>query len=204
MPKDEDAAPVYVSALNGTGLIAQDEALRGRLLMGANYSGGYDTNPNGLENAPKTGAFAFESLSGGAGQRTEPALCRAVPANLPPLIPRAATKAGSMHLASGNLAGRLNERWSWDAQALGRHGQDSIGMLAPQQSVPIGDVPGTGPTAMPTIRIRTPSPRERTRRPYLPGLGAGHPRIESRERVHDYDTLLGNSLIGTASASLHA
>src|SRR6478735_2427279 len=46
LPKDEDAAPVYVSALNGTGLISQDEALRGRFLLGANYSGGYDTNPN--------------------------------------------------------------------------------------------------------------------------------------------------------------
>jgi hypothetical protein len=64
LPKDEDAAPVYVPTLNGTGLIAQDEALRGRLLLGANYSGGYDTNPNGLENAPKTGAFLLSPFVG--------------------------------------------------------------------------------------------------------------------------------------------
>jgi len=140
----KDPAPVYVSALDGTGLISQDEALRGRLLVGANSSGGYDTNPNGLANAPKSGVFLFSPFVGMQGN--SPNLHYVV--QYQPTFRRFTSSsydAGSMHVGSGFIAGRLNERWNWDAQVLGRHGQDSISMLAPQQSVPIGDVPGTGP-----------------------------------------------------------
>ena len=38
---------VYVPALDGTGLIALDHSIRTRLLYGANYSGGLDSNPGG-------------------------------------------------------------------------------------------------------------------------------------------------------------
>jgi hypothetical protein len=115
-------------------------------------------------------------------------------------------EGGSMHLASGNIAGRLNERWSWDAQALGRHGQDSIGMLAPQQSVPIGDVPGTGPNS----NAYNPNTNTITA---VDGRGdlnylvseRGTLGLKAENAYIDYDTLLGNSLIATGSASyMHA
>ena len=100
LPKDE--APVYVSALNGTGLISQDEALRGRFLLGANYSGGYDTNPNGIANAPKSGVFAFSPYLGMQGN--SPNLHYVV--QYQPTFRRftsSSYEAGSMHVGSGYI-----------------------------------------------------------------------------------------------------
>jgi hypothetical protein len=37
-----------------------------------------------------------------------------------------------------------SERWKWTLNASGVHGQDGTRLLAPQQVVPIGEVPGTG------------------------------------------------------------
>jgi hypothetical protein len=201
LTKDTDAAPVYVPALDGTGLISQDEALRGRLLLGANYSGGYDTNPNGLENAPKSGAFLFSPFVGLQGNRTN--LHYVV--QYQPTFRRYTSSrydGGSMHVASGDIAGRLSERWNWDALVLGRHGQDSIGLLAPQQSVTVGDVPGTVPTANafnPNVNTIT-SIDGRVGLTYLVSE-RGTLGIKAENAYTDYTTLLGNSLIGTVSTS---
>jgi hypothetical protein len=205
LPKDTDTAPVYVPALDGTGLISQDEALRGRLLLGANYSGGYDTNPNGLENAPKSGAFLFSPFVG----------VQANSANLHYVVQYQPTfrrytsssySGGSMQVGSGNIAGRLNERWNWDGQVLGRHGQDSIGMLAPQQSVPVGDVPGTGPANNafnPNLNTIT-SVDGRAGLTYLVSE-RGTLGFKAENAYTGYNTPIGDSLIGTASTTyMHA
>jgi hypothetical protein len=205
LSKDTNGEPVYVPALDGTGLISQDEALRGRLLIGANYSGGYDTNPNGLENAPKSGVFLFSPFVGMQGNS----------ANLHYVVQYQPTfrrftsssyNAGSMQVGSGNIAGRLNERWNWDAQVLGRHGQDSINMLAPQQSVPIGDVPGTGPAENafnPNLNTIT-SVDGRAGLAYLVSE-RGTLGFKAENAYTGYNTPIGDSLIGTVStAYMHA
>jgi hypothetical protein len=201
LPKDTDTAPVYVPALDGTGLIGQDEALRGRLLVGANYSGGYDTNPNGLEDAPKSGAFLFSPFVGLQGNSTN---LHYVVQYQPTFRHYTSSRydGGSMHVASADIAGRVSERWNWDALVLGRHGQDSIGLLAPQQSVPVGDVPGTVPAANafnPNVNTIT-SIDGRVGLTYLVSE-RGTLGIKAENAYTDYATLLGNSLIGTVSTS---
>jgi hypothetical protein len=205
LPKDTDTGPVYVPALDGTGLISQDAARRGRLLLGANYSGGYDTNPNGFENAPKSGVFLFSPFLGMQGNS----------ANLHYVVQYQPTfrrftsssyNTGSIQVGSGNIAGRLNERWNWDAQVLGRHGQDSISMTAPQQSVPIGDVPGTGPANNafnPNLNTIT-SVDGRAGLTYLVSE-RGTLGFKAENAYTGYNALIGASLIGTASTTyMHA
>jgi hypothetical protein len=198
---NNDPAPVYVSALDGTGLISQDEALRGRLLLGVNYSGGYDTNPDGLENAPKSGAFLISPFVGLQGNR--PNLHYVV--QYQPTFRHYTSSSydgGSMQVGSGNIFGRMNERWSWDGLVLGRHGQDSIGLLAPQQSVPVGDVPGTVPAANafnPNANTIT-SIDGRAGLTYLVSE-RGTLGFKAENAYTDYAALLGNSLIGTVSTN---
>jgi hypothetical protein len=136
----------YVSALDGTGLISVDRSVRSRLLLGANYSGGYDTNPNAVPNAPKSGAFLLSPL---VGMQANTARTSYLVQYQPTFRTYTTNKyeGGSIHAASGDVAGSLAERWHWDGHAVFSHGQDSIRMLAPQQSVAIGDVPGAGPNA---------------------------------------------------------
>lgn len=204
-PPREPDTTAYVSALDGTGLISQDEALRGRFLLGANYSGGYDTNPNGYTKASKSGAFVFSPF---VGVQSNSANLHYI-VQYQPTFRRYTSSSydgGSMHVGSGNIAGRLSERWNWDAQVLGRHGQDSIGMLAPQQSVPVGDVPGTGPTgnAFNPNANTISSVDGRAGLTYLVS-DRGSLGFKAENAYTGYNTLIGDSLIGTAStAYMHA
>jgi hypothetical protein len=196
---NKDPAPVYVSALDGTGLISQNEAQRGRFLIGANFSGGYDTNPTGLENAPKSGEFLLSPFVGLQGNSAN---LHYVVQYLPTFsrFTSSSYDAGSMHLGSGNIAGRLNERWNWYGEVLGRHGLQSISQSGPQQSVPIGDVPGTAPAGNafnPNLNTIT-SVDGRAGLSYLLSerstLG-----FVAENSYTNYNTLIGNSLIGIAS-----
>jgi hypothetical protein len=134
----------YVPALDGTGLISVDHSVRSRLLLGASYSGGYDTNPNTVPNAPKSGAFVLSPLVGIQANTAKTFYLVQYQPNF-----RSYTsdryEAGAIHTASGDVTGSLAERWHWDSHAVLSYGQDSIRLLAPQQSVAIGDVPGAGP-----------------------------------------------------------
>jgi hypothetical protein len=198
---NKEPAPVYVSALDGTGLISQNEAQRGRFLIGANVSGGYDTNPTGLENAPKSGVFLLSPFLGLQGNSPNlhyvvqylPTFSRFTSSSYDP---------GSMHLGSADIAGHLNERWNWYGDVLGRHGLQSISQSAPQQSVPIGDVPGTAPGGNvfnPNLNTIT-SVDGRAGLSYLLSerstLG-----FMAENSYTSYNTLTGNSLIGTASTA---
>lgn len=197
----KDPAPVYVSALDGTGLISQDEGQRGRFLIGANFSGGYDTNPTGLENAPKSGVFLLSPFLGLQGNSPQlhyvvqylPTFSRFTSSSYDP---------ASMHLGSADIAGRLNERWNWYGDVLGRHGLQSISQSAPRQSVPIGDVPGTAPAGNafnPNINTIT-SVDGRAGLSHLLSqrstLG-----FMAENSYTNYNTLIGSSLIGTASTA---
>jgi hypothetical protein len=204
-PKNTDTTPVYVPALDGTGLMSQDEALRGRLLVGANYSAGYDTNPNGLENSPKSGVSLISPFIG--VQVNSPNL-RTIVQYQPTLRHYFSNRyeGGTMHVGSANITGFVNERWKFNALVLGRHGQDSIAMLAPQQTVPVGDVPGTRPasnafnlntntiTSLDGIFDLNYLTSERS------SLG-----IKAENAYASYDSLVGNSLLGTVNTTyMHA
>jgi hypothetical protein len=134
----------YVPALDGTGLISVDHSVRSRFLLGVIYSGGYDTNPNTEPNAPKSGAFLLTPLVGIQANTVRTFYL----IQYQPTFLRYTTdeyQGGAIQAASGDFVGSLEERWRWDAHVTLSHGQDSIRLLAPQQSVAVGDVPGAGP-----------------------------------------------------------
>jgi hypothetical protein len=134
---------VYVPALDGTGLIALDSEARSRYLYGASYSGGIDSNVNELKDGASSGVFLFSPFLGiqGNGQRVQYVV------QYQPTFRQYTQNqyaGGSLQLASATVTGIVNERWSWEFNTMGSHGQDSIRLLAPSQSVAVGDVPGTG------------------------------------------------------------
>jgi hypothetical protein len=52
-----------------------------------------------------------------------------------------------MNVASATISGHASERWSWDLKAKGSYGEDSTRFLGSQQTVAVGEVPGTGPNS---------------------------------------------------------
>ncbi len=137
---------VYVPALDGSGLIALDHSIHTRFLYGANYSGGYDSNPSDLAQGPSSGAFLISPFFGVESDA----------GNVQYVIQYQPTyrkytedqySGGSLQTASLKVGGTVNERWRWDVEGTGSHGQDSIRFLAPQQNVAVGDIPGTGPNS---------------------------------------------------------
>ena len=144
-PAQAQAPPAYASALDGTGLISLDRHPSGHLLLGASTSAGWDSNP---VNMPNAGSSAFSSVSPYIG-------IQAVTPTLRALLQYQYTYTGfsssyarqSMNVASMTVLGSINDRWSWDAKAMTIYGQDSIRFLGSQQTVVVGDVPGTGPNS---------------------------------------------------------
>ena len=144
----------YVPALNASGLIALDETLRTQLLVGANYSSGWDSNPAQQHNGAGTGTILFSPY---IGVQISSANTQAVLQYQPTIqrYPFSQFSSGAMNLASATIAGRINDRWHWDFNGSGNYGDDYIRQLAPSQTEAVGNVPGASSnTAM-----------------YLPGAG---------------------------------
>ncbi len=141
----QTAIPAYASALDGTGLISLDRQPAGHLLLGASTGGGWDSNP---ANMPDAGSSAFGTFSPYIG-------LQAVTPTLRALLQYQYTYTGfgssyarqSMNIGSATVLGSINERWSWDLKAMASYGQDSIRFLGAQQTVAVGEVPGTGPNS---------------------------------------------------------
>ncbi len=133
----------YAGALDGSGLIALDQRPAGHLLLGATTGGGWDSNP--INNADSA-STAFYTVSPYVG-------VQAVTPTLRALLQYQLTYTGfgssyarqTMNIASATVLGNIDERWSWDVNAMASSGQDSIRFLGPQQNVAVGEVPGTGP-----------------------------------------------------------
>jgi hypothetical protein len=135
----------YAVALNGTGLISMDRSLESHLLFGATAMGGWDSNPENIGNGAPSGTYTLSPYFG-------------IQASTPKtqyLLQYQSTIAGymsssskqTMNIGSAKIVGSVNERWSWDLKAAGIYGQDSTRFLAPQQTVAVGEVPGTGPNS---------------------------------------------------------
>jgi hypothetical protein len=111
-------------------------------------------------------------------------------------------ESASLHVASVDAVGHLNERWNWTAQVLGKHGQESIGLLAPQQTVPVGDVAGTTPSG----NAFNPNANTITSVNGRAGLAyalseRGTLGFKAENAFTNYQTPIGSSLIGTVSTA---
>ncbi|WP_433968430.1 hypothetical protein [Tunturiibacter gelidiferens] len=131
----------YAAALDGTGLISMDRTTPTHLLLGVAVAGGWDSNPDNLGNGASSGVYILSPYFGiqVSTPKTQYLL------QYQPTITGYSSSIYSretMNVASATIAGTVNERWSWDLSARGTYGQDSLRLLAPQQSVAVGEVPG--------------------------------------------------------------
>ena len=143
--KDSGEQPTqFTAALNGSGLIAMDSTIRSRLLLGTTLAGGWDSNPNSLENGVSSGVY---TLSPYLGIQVDSAKTQLVLQYQPTMTGYSSSVYSNqtMHVGSLAILRDINERWKWDLKAAGSHGQDSTRLLAPQQTVAVGGVPGSGP-----------------------------------------------------------
>lgn len=145
-PATADTAPNYVPALDGSGLILMDHSVRSRLLIGAAYSGGYDTHPEEIPGAPGS---VISVISPFMGLQVNRENVRYVFQYLPTFTHYTEDRyqGGSLHSGMVDVRGESGERWNWELHGIGMHGQDAVRLLAPQPTVAVGDVPGTSPSA---------------------------------------------------------
>jgi hypothetical protein len=141
-----DEQTQFAPALDGSGLISMDNAISKRLLVGATTSGGWDSNPNNLANGASSGIYI---LSPYFGIRSNTVSTQFLLQYQPTITgySSAAYTNQTMHAAAIAILGNINERWKWNLNAFGNHGTDATRFLAPQQSVAVGEVPGTGPNS---------------------------------------------------------
>jgi hypothetical protein len=133
----------YATALDGTGLISMDRTTPTHVLLGAAVAGGWDSNPDNQGNGASSGVYIVSPYIGiqASTPKTQYLL------QYQPTITGYTSSIYShqtMNVASATIVGTVSERWSWNFRASGSHGQDSLRLLAPQQSVAVGEVPGNG------------------------------------------------------------
>lgn len=134
----------YVPALDGEGLIPMNSVRTLHLLVGGTITSGFDSNPDNLSNGASAVLYSFSPYVGvqASTSRTQYLL------QYHPTISRYTSYAGgSMQEGSARILGSISQRWNWTFGMTGSHGQDSIRLLAPQQSVAIGNVPASGPNS---------------------------------------------------------
>jgi hypothetical protein len=136
----------FAPALDGSGLISMDSTISKRLLVGVTASGGWDSNPDNLGNGASSGIY---TLSPYFGIRSNTASTQFLLQYQPTITgySSSAYTNQTMHAATIAILGNVNERWKWNLNASGNHGEDATRFLAPQQSVAVGEVPGTGPNS---------------------------------------------------------
>jgi hypothetical protein len=136
----------YTPALDGSGLISMDSAMPKRILVGAVVSGGWDSNPDNLANGASSGLY---TLSPYVGIQSNSSSTRFLLQYQPTITgySSGAYSNQTMHAASIAILGNVNERWKWDLNASGNHGEDATRFIAPQQSIAVGEVPGAGPNS---------------------------------------------------------
>jgi hypothetical protein len=140
---DQDPPKQYVGALDSTGLISMDHTRATHLLLGSTASIGWDTNPDNLSSSVSTGVYAISPYLGiqSSTPRTQLVI------QYQPTITDYSSNSysnQSIQVASFRVMSSVDQRWSIDAKAYASYGQDSVRFLAPQETVAVGNVPGTG------------------------------------------------------------
>jgi hypothetical protein len=144
--KGGDEQPTqFAAALNGSGLISMDSTLSSRLLLGTTLTGGWDSNPNSLQNGISSGVY---TLSPYVGIQASSAKTQLVLQYQPTLVRYSSGVYSNqtIHIGSIEVIRDINERWTWDLKTTGSYGEDSTRLLAPQQTVAVGGVPGSAPS----------------------------------------------------------
>ena len=145
-PDRGDEQMRFAPALDGSGLISMDSTISKRLLVGGTASGGWDSNPDNLGNGASSRIY---TLSPYFGMRSSTASTQFLLQYQPTITGYSSSvyTNQTMHAATIAILGNVNERWKWNFNAAGNHGEDATRFLAPQQSVVVGEVPGTGPNS---------------------------------------------------------
>jgi hypothetical protein len=132
----------YVPALDASGLIALNNTLKTQLLVGANFSNGWDSNPGEQQQSESTGTIL---LSPYIGFQISSNNTHAVLQYQPTIqsYPFGQYSSGTMNLASASVTGNVGERWHWNFNGAGSYGNDYIRQLAPSQTEAVGNVAGT-------------------------------------------------------------
>jgi hypothetical protein len=196
----DQSQTTYVPSLDGSGLIAINDMFRTRMLVGANSSGGWDSNPDNLEQGAASGAFIFSPY---IGVQVNSARVQYLFQYQPTIRHYTSDQYGGgvLNLGSATITGKLSERWQWDFKAIGSHGQDSIRLLAPGQTIPVGNIAGaSGGTSsyFPNAGVVT----------YLSGEAGIHHDLSQRDIIEftaansysDYTGLHQKSSIATVTA----
>jgi hypothetical protein len=142
----EQAETEYVPALNASGLIALNNMIKTRILVGANFSSGWDSNPGELQQSESTGTIVFSPY---VGFQLSSNSTRVLIQYQPTIqsYPFGQYSSGTMNLASAAIGGNIGERWHWNFNGSGSYGDDYIRQLAPSQTEAVGNVAGTSSNA---------------------------------------------------------
>lgn len=144
-PSEQQAPqPQYAPSLDGSGLIALGAMPRLQLLFGGTAFTGFDTNPGNLTNGQ---ASAIYSASPYLSVQSNTGETQFLLQYQPTIIEYSSYAGNNMQVASVRVDGRFHGRWKWTMNVSGSHGNDSIRLIAPGQTVAVGGVPGSGPSS---------------------------------------------------------
>ena len=141
----QDQPAYYAAAIDGTGLIALDTGAPGHFLFGVTVSGGRDSNPDTLGNGV---ASPFYTASPYLAAQLNTAKSQY-------LFQYQLTTTGynsdygrqTLSAGSARIVSNPSERLSLGFDSMITYGQDAVRFLGSQQTVPVGDVAGTGPNS---------------------------------------------------------
>jgi hypothetical protein len=133
----------YTAALNGTGLISMDGVGK-RMLLSMTSGGGWDSNPS---NATDGGSSAVYSVSPYIGFRGVSLKTQYLVQYQPTILGYTSRlySRQTLHRTSASFIGNPSERWKVGVNVSGSYGPNGTRLLASQQTVAVGEVPGTGP-----------------------------------------------------------
>jgi len=134
--------PQYAAALNGAGLISMDDVGK-RVLLSTTVGGGWDSNPSNATNGGSSGVYSVSPYIGfrGASPKTQ-YLVQYQPTTLGHMSNLYTRQ--TLHRSSASFIGNPSERWKWGSNGSGSYGPNGTRLLVSQQTVVVGEVPGTG------------------------------------------------------------
>src|SRR5665213_1054432 len=135
----------FAPALDGTGLISLDSSAPNHLLLGATFSGGWDSNPDILRNGVASQFYTISPYF--AIQANRPKSQYLLQYQITATGYNSSYSGQTLNVASARIIENPTERWNLDFQAKGSYGQDAIRFMGAQQTVAVGQVPGTGPNS---------------------------------------------------------
>jgi len=142
----DSVAPQYVPSLDGSGLIPLDRLRKLQLLYGGSFSAIWGSNLTQEPNGPSGGMFTLNPYIGVQGRGKDAQYVFQYQTT----IARATSdmvSSNSFQRASVFISGSAPSRWRWSVNADAEHGLDSLRLIAPVDTVAVGEIPGVSPTA---------------------------------------------------------